>query len=171
MAEYCSTHYLTYYSWIKPRSKAQQGNIRSKNCSPKNRALTLVLTQITNCMRGIQTNRKTGALAQWLQTNREAQKIKWKQDGGRRSEGWRREIRFLCILLAIHTRTFHLRSHQLSNWESDGDVRAARISTWPELGAPLRPNQNAITFTARTDAHKPTAILILSTHIHTQANV
>lgn len=73
-------------------------------------------------------------------------------------EGWRREIRLLCILLAIQTHTFHLRSHQLSNWESDGDVRAARISTRPELGAPLRPNQNTITFTARTDAHRPAPI-------------
>lgn len=77
---------------------------------------------------------------------------------GERCERWREEIRLLCILLAIHTCTFHLRSHQLSNWESDGDVGVARISTRPELGAPLRPNQNTITFTARTDAHRPAPI-------------
>ncbi len=97
--------------------------------------------------------------------------VEWKQEGGKRSEGWRREIRLLCILLAIQTRTFHLRAHQLSNWESDGNVRAARISTRPELGAPLRPNQNTITLAARTDTHRPRIhTLILPTHIHTQAN-
>lgn len=92
---------------------------------------------------------------QWLQINIEEVRVEWKQEGGKRGEGWRREIQLVCILLAIQRRTFHLRSHQLSNWESNGDVRAARISTRPELGAPLRPNQNTITFTARTDAHRP----------------
>lgn len=93
---------------------------------------------------------------QRLQINRE----EWSESEreGKGGKGWRREIRLLCILLAIQTRTFHLRSHQLSNWESDGDVRAARISTRPELGAPLRPNQNTITFTARTDVHRPAPI-------------
>lgn len=71
---------------------------------------------------------------------------------------WKREIRLLCILLAIHTCAFHLRAHQLPNWESDGDVSAARTSTRPEFGAPLRANQNTITFFARTDAHRSAPI-------------
>ena len=77
--------------------------------------------------------------------------------GDRRMEGagvmgWRRwtEIQLACILLPIQTTPFHLRAHQLLNWESDGDVRAARISTRREVGAPLSPNQNTITGTART---------------------
>lgn len=76
-------------------------------------------------------------------------------EGRGRGKGWRREIQLVCMLLAIQRRTFSLRSHQLSNWESDGDGRAAGISTRPELGTPLRPNQNTITFTARTDTHGP----------------
>lgn len=85
-----------------------------------------------------------------------------RRGGQVRGEEWKREIRLLCILLAIHARTFHLRSHQLSNWESDGDVRASRISARPELGAPLRPNQNTITFAARADARRPAPIYTLS---------
>lgn len=83
----------------------------------------------------------------WLQKETEG----WK---GRRLWGWgrRTEIQLACILLPIQINPFHLRAHQLSNWESDGDVRAARISTRPEVGAPLRPNQNTITFTARPDS-------------------
>lgn len=44
-------------------------------------------------------------------------------------------------------------SHQLSNWESDGDVKATRIAPRLALGTPLRPNQNTIAFTARNDTH------------------
>lgn len=85
--------------------------------------------------------------------------LKMAAKGDRRMEGeevmgWgrRTEIQLACILLPIQINPFHLRAHQLSNWESDGDVRAARISTRPEVGAPLRPNQNTITFTARPDS-------------------
>lgn len=103
-----------------------------------------------------------GETGQGLQINRGGGGVEWKREGGKMGEEWRREIRLLCILLAIQTRAFHLRSHQLSNWESDGDVRAARISTRPELGAPLRPNQNTITFAARTDTQRPATIHLFS---------
>lgn len=72
--------------------------------------------------------------------------------------GWRTGIQLACILLPIPTLPFHLRAHQLSNWESDGDVRAAGISTRPEVGTPLRPNQNTITFTARTHSRSNTIL-------------
>lgn len=65
-------------------------------------------------------------------------------------------IQLPCTVLPIRIHPFHLRAHQLSNWESDGDVRAAGISTRPEVGAPLRPNQNTIMFTARTHSRSNT---------------
>lgn len=132
--------------------------------------MELVLDPV-NCMKGVWKvmERKKEKKIDWAMTPDEWSRcrgVEWKWEGGKRGERWKREIRLLCILLAIHTRTFHLRSHQLSNWESDGDVRAARISTRPELGAPLRANQNTITFTARTDAHRPTPIHSFSPHSH-----
>lgn len=59
--------------------------------------------------------------------------------------GWQTKIQLACILLPIQINPFHLRAHQLSNCESNGDVRAARISTRPAVGAPLRHNQKTIT--------------------------
>lgn len=92
----------------------------------------------------------------------------------------RTEIQLACILLPIQINPFHLRAHQLLNWESDGDVRAARASTRPEVGAPPRPNQNAITLTARSDSCSNTGFFFFFTqtlldkctynHAHTQKN-
>lgn len=65
----------------------------------------------------------------------------------------------MYIASAVQTHSSgRLPSHQLSNWESDGDVKAARIAPRLALGTPLRPNQNTIAFTARNDTHRPTLI-------------
>ena len=75
-----------------------------------------------------------------------------------RSERGREERNEVVMYIAgnSHWRTFHLRSHQLSNWESDGGCEAPSVSTRPERGAPLRPHQNTITSTARPDARSYT---------------
>lgn len=88
----------------------------------------------------------------WEQWLKMAAKGERKMDG-EEVMGWERqtEIQLACILLPIQINPFHLRAHQLSNWESDWDVRAARISTRPGVGTPLRPNQNTIMFTARPE--------------------
>lgn len=148
-----SAHWLAYYPWVNfgSRDLWHKSSIESsgwKTAGQRSWHCSWILWIVWN-------KKERGEPAQWLQTNT-AEVKEWNESEReeKRGEGWRREIRLLCILLAIHTCTFHLRSHQLSNWESNGDVRAARISTRPELGAPLRPNQNAIMFTARTGAHK-----------------
>lgn len=157
-------HWPTYYPWITPHpgtfDSMQPSGWKTAALKAGVGTAPELYELHESCMKREKERQRT---EQWLRVNRERIE-EWNECNreGKGGEGWRREIRLLCILLAIHTRTFHLRSHQLSNWESDGDVRASRISTRPELGAPLRPNQNTITFTARTDAHRPAPIYSFS---------
>ena len=139
---------------------------------------TAMLLHPVNCMVGVKgrtrERERDGEKENkiWLPEWKDKRRGKKSIGSARQEEEWNIEMRLLCILQAIHTHTFHLRSHQLSIGKAmgcKGGKNLNKARAWRTTETSSKHNHVDCWQTRHTHTHTYADVCVPAhTHTHTQ---